>query len=56
MNVELANVLHEASHDLGVSQKTFMTALGHGLSGIKVCETAPCCSLDTHPPDRLELG
>ena len=34
---ELATVLHEASHDLGVSQKTFMTVLRHALTGMKVC-------------------
>lgn len=58
MNVELATVLHaKAAHDsIGVSQKTFMTALRHGLSGLKVCETRSCRSLDTHPPDRLYPG
>ena len=53
---ELATVLREASHDLGVSQKTFMTVLRHEVSGIKVCKTPSCRSLDTHSPDRLEPG
>ena len=42
---ELATVLHEAVHDLGVAQKTFMTVLRHALSGMKVCETAPASKL-----------
>lgn len=34
---ELTAVLHEASNDVGVVQKTFMTVLRHALSGMKVC-------------------
>ncbi|KAF9647742.1 glutamyl-tRNA synthetase [Thelephora ganbajun] len=32
---ELATVLHDAAHDLGVGQKIFMTVLRHALSGMK---------------------
>ena len=32
---------HDAAHDLGVAQKTFMTVLRHALSGMKVCGTVP---------------
>ena len=53
---ELVTVLHEACHDLGVFQKKIMTVPRYGLSGIKVCETASCHSLDAHPPDRLDQG
>jgi len=38
---EPISVLHEAAHDLGVIQKTFMAILRHALNGMKVCETAP---------------
>ena len=31
-----------------------MTVLRHALSGMKVCGTTSCCSLDTHPPDILD--
>ena len=35
----LITVLHEATHDLGVIQETFMTVLRHALNGMKVCRT-----------------
>jgi hypothetical protein len=38
---ELVDVLREASHDLGIVQKTFMTVLRHALSGMKVRGTVP---------------
>ena len=34
---ELTTLLHDASHELGVVPKTFMTVLRHALSGMKVC-------------------
>lgn len=36
---ELLVVLHEAAHDLGIVQRTFMTVLRHALSGMKVWGT-----------------
>lgn len=53
---ELTTILHEASHDLGVAQKTFMTVLRHALSGMKVCGTVPRGSPNTYRPHRPGLG
>ena len=49
---ELITLLHEASHELGVVPKTFMTVLRHALSGMKVCETVSRSSWSTHRHDR----
>jgi len=38
---ELTTLLHEASHELGIVPKTFMTVLRHALSGMKVCGPTP---------------
>lgn len=38
---ELVTVLHEATHDLEVAQKAFMTVLRYALSGTKVCRAVP---------------
>ena len=53
---ELAAVLHEASHDLGVAQKTFMTVLRHALSGMKVRGAIFRNTQNAYSPDRLDLG
>ena len=54
---ELVTVLHaRLATTLVFFKKKIMTVPKYGLSGIKVCETASCHSLDAHPPDRLDQG
>ena len=53
---EQAAVLHEASHDLGVAQKTFMMVLRHALGSMKVRGTIFQNTQSTYSPDRLEPG
>ena len=53
---ELITVLHEASRDLDVAPKAFMTVLRHALSGMRVCGTTYRSSRNAHHPDRLDPG
>ena len=53
---DLVADLHEVIHDLGVSQKTFMTILRHALSGMKVCTMASGTSLDAYCRRRRGRG